>query len=473
MMEKAQGSSATSSRGRWYGRVPAAIPLLFGLGFGAAVPLAAQISLTIYNDGRVLVRRVVPVDLPRGASVQRLTLGALDPATLFSSDSGVVIGGVSYDGAVDQMSALRRAVGRRLLFRAGGVSDTVSAVVLGVDPERYQLPDGTVSFSPPGVPRFPVDLVVVDPVTTLSLRSSGARKELRLGYFSAGAQWQASYQVLLGAGPARVSGLAVLRSESLKADNAEVQLLAGTVGRAVAGAPPPRPMMAVSKVAGEEGALAEEKVGEFHLYSLPGRVSLLPGITTSVALFEPAMVKSEKSYVVRGQLPYWGGLPQYGEETEIPVTISYLLSRPRKTELGDRPLPGGVVRIYQADSAGRPQLVGETSIGHTPAGEDLRLEAGQAFDFKARRVQTFYQTRRDSVSAGYWRTSATAEYQVTLSNASDSAATINVLEERGGEWSVLSSSVPAEKLSSTVTRFRVPVPAAGRAVLKYRVKVIW
>jgi hypothetical protein len=185
------------------------------------------------------------------------------------------------------------------------------------------------------------------------------------------------------------------------------------------------------------------------------------------------MVKSEKSYVVRGQLPYWGGLPQYGEETEIPVTISYLLSRPRKTELGDRPLPGGVVRIYQADSAGRPQLVGETSIGHTPAGEDLRLEAGQAFDFKARRVQTFYQTRRDSVSAGYWRTSATAEYQVTLSNASDSAATINVLEERGGEWSVLSSSVPAEKLSSTVTRFRVPVPAAGRAVLKYRVKVIW
>jgi hypothetical protein len=72
-----------------------------------------------------------------------------------------------------------------------------------------------------------------------------------------------------------------------------------------------------------------------------------------------------------------------------------------------------------------------------------------------------------------WQTSATADYKVTLTNASDSSAVIDVLEERGGEWSVLSSTVAATKLSSTRTRFRVPVPARGTAVLKYRVKVIW
>jgi hypothetical protein len=50
---------------------------------------------------------------------------------------------------------------------------------------------------------------------------------------------------------------------------------------------------------------------------------------------------------------------------------------------------------------------------------------------------------------------------------------MDVLEERGGEWSVLQSSLPAEKLSSTRTRFRVPVPAGGEATLTYRVRVVW
>ena len=111
-------------------------------------------------------------------------------------------------------------------------------------------------------------------------------------------------------------------------------------------------------------------------------------------------------------VPWWGILPQQGDETEAPVEVIYTLKRPRKTEFGDRPLPGGVARLFQADSAGRAQLVGEASMDHTPAGEDLRLSAGTAFDLTARRVQTTYVTRRDSTKAG-WRTLATADYRVT------------------------------------------------------------
>jgi hypothetical protein len=172
-------------------------------------------------------------------------------------------------------------------------------------------------------------------------------------------------------------------------------------------------------------------------------------------------------------VPYWGILPQQGEETEVPVEVSYTLKRPHKSEFGDRPLPGGVARMYRPDSAGRPQLVGEASIEHTPAGRDLRLDAGVAFDLTARRVQTSYVTRRDSTGAHGVRTVATAEYRVTLRNATDSAATVDVIEERAGEWSVLSSSVPAEKLSSTRTRFRTTVPARGEATVTYRLRIVW
>jgi hypothetical protein len=183
-------------------------------------------------------------------------------------------------------------------------------------------------------------------------------------------------------------------------------------------------------------------------------------------------VAYQRNYVVRGLIPYWGYLPQQGEETEAPVEVSYTLKRPRKTGFGDRPLPGGVARLFQPDSAGRQQLVGEAAMDHTPAGEDLRLAAGTAFDLTARRVQTTYVTRRDSSQAGV-RTIATADYRVTIRNATDSAATVDVHEERGGEWAVVSSSVPGEKLSSTLTRFRVTVPARGEGRLTYRVRIVW
>jgi hypothetical protein len=62
---------------------------------------------------------------------------------------------------------------------------------------------------------------------------------------------------------------------------------------------------------------------------------------------------------------------------------------------------------------------------------------------------------------------------VTLSNAGDGAATVEVVEVRGGEWSIVSSSVKPEKVSSTRTSFKVSVPARGKATLTYRVRVIW
>lgn len=450
------------------------------LALTAAAPLRAQAppqsSLTIYNDGRVLMRRSVPVKVPKGSSTQRVVLGAVDPASIFPLDSAVTITGLTYDGAVDEASVLRRSVGRRVVFRLPESNDTLSALVLGVDPLRLQLPDGRVSFTAPGAALYPADVVVAEPAFSLGLESAKALDRLRLGYFTTGALWHASYQVLLGAAQARVTGSAVVDSRSLRVEDAEVQLLAGSVGTAREPVPPPIPLQARAAAADEmrkENAFAgEQRVGEFHVYSLPGRLSLLPGLTTTVALFEPADVKYEREYVVHGAVPWWGFLPQQGEETEVPVEVAYTLKRPRKTELGDRPLPAGMVRLYQPDSAGRAQLVGEAAMDHTPAGEDLRLSAGTAFDLTARRVQTTYATRRDSTRAG-WRTLATADYRVTVRNATDSAVEVAVQEERAGEWSVLQSSVKPEKISSTITRFRVRVPARGETVLTYRVRLVW
>lgn len=439
-------------------------------------PLMAQspaTSLTLYNDGRVLVRRLVSLDLKKGESTQLVPLGEVDPATLFTLDSGVTLLGTRYDAAVDESRALNRAIGKTITFQVG--KEIVSAEVLGVNPERYRLTDGTITFQRPGSPRFPAELVSLQPTLSLSLAADRARKELRLGYFTQGGGWGASYQVILGGATARITGAAVVNGGPLRVQDAELQLLAGQVNVAA----PQRDRyrleerMVANAAMSMDAKMGEQKVGEFHLYTLPGRVSLEPGVITTVALFPAADAKTTKTYQVHGQIPWWGGLPQNGDEAEEPVNVVYTVVRARKTDFGDRPIPAGVVRLFEPDSAGRLQLVGEAGTDHTPAGEDLRLNAGTAFDLTAKRIQTTYATRRDTTVAGVNRTIATADYKVTLTNAGTEPATVEVLEERGGEWSVVSSSIKAEKLSSTRTRFRVLVPAAGKATLTYRVRVIW
>ena len=440
------------------------------LALGSVTLLSAQTGLTIYQDGRVLVRRTLPLPLPLGVSSQRLALGQLDPASLFTLDPEVTLAGAAYDDAVDERSTMRRAVGRTLTFDTGaapGAPQTVEAEVLGVDPERFRLPGGEISFTRPGRPRYPADLVQLAATTTATVRAARARDGLGLGFFTGGASWQAAYQAVLAPTGARVSGLALISSSTLAAEDAEIQLLAGQVGQAKAGGVRPM-LMAAREAADMAGAPSEEAVGEAHLYSLAARLTLQPGTSAATMLFEPTTTPWERSLMVRGQVPWVGPLVQYGDEGEVPVEVSYLLKRPRSGGFGELPLPGGIWRLYQADASGRLQLIGESSAGHTAPGSDLHLSAGQAFDLTATRLQTDYSTRRDSS-----RTVAMAGYRVTVSNARDSSATVDVLEERRGEWSVLESSVPGEKLSSTRTRFRLRVPARGETVLTYRVRVVW
>jgi hypothetical protein len=156
-----------------------------------------------------------------------------------------------------------------------------------------------------------------------------------------------------------------------------------------------------------QGPAEEQQIGEAHLYTIPGKLSLEPGVTASVSLFDPATAPWERAYVVRGQIPYYGMLPQFGnEEAAVPVEVWYTLKRTAKTPFGDLPLPGGIYRLYQGDDAGRLQLIGESSAGHTAPGRDVRLAAGSAFDLTAKRVQATYSTRRDSL-----RTIATADFR--------------------------------------------------------------
>ena len=444
------------------------------------VPLAGQTSLSIYSDGRVVVRRSLAQPLDKGRNTLNLKLDALDPATLFSPDTAVALVSTVLRPATDQGTALARAVGQTIAFvraRPAGGSDTVRATVIRTDPAQYRLPDGRFLLSAPGEPLFPADLIRTAPEVAVTLDASRQRPRTDLtSVLTSAAQWEAVYQVVLMSAGCQVSGTATITSQTLRADSAEVQLVAGSINRARTG---PRPQFYVRagamKVAAEEApaAASEEAVGETHVYLLPTRVSLEPGTPVTSALFPRAAAAYTQEYVVPGVLPWRGFLGQSpGEADRVPVQVWYTLKHARGTAFGDRPLPGGTVQLYRADSAGRLQLVGEAWSEHTAPGRDLRVQSGDAFDITAERVQTDYnQEPIPPAKRGLPpRQRVTASYRVTVSNAKSEAVTVDVREARFGVWRVTDSSVPAEKLSATEVRFRIAVPAGGDATLTYSVQ---
>ena len=98
-----------------------------------AMPVAAQQSVTIYSDGRILMRSTVPSQVPSGNSTHRVSAGFLDAGSVFSLDSAVAIMGASYDAAVDEANTLRRAIGRKLVFETYTIPVLFGVVI---SPER-------------------------------------------------------------------------------------------------------------------------------------------------------------------------------------------------------------------------------------------------------------------------------------------------------------------------------------------------
>lgn len=104
---------------------------------------------------------------------------------------------------------------------------------------------------------------------------------------------------------------------------------------------------------------------------------------------------------------------------DAPVSVLLEVENSEAKGLG-RPLPGGTVRVLAPDAGGALRLAGEDIIGHTPRDE-----------------------------------------------------TVRVIESVPGDWRLLRSSLPGQKVDATTLRFEVPVPAGGESTLTYRVRSRW
>ncbi len=132
-----------------------------------------------------------------------------------------------------------------------------------------------------------------------------------------------------------------------------------------------------------------------------------------------------------------------------------------------------IIEVTDASGLVTQSAAATARLDHTAPGQELRLQSGEAFDVTAERAQTDYtQEQLAPPRRGLApRQRVTATFRVTVTNAKPDAVTVDVREARVGTWRVTDSSLPAEKLSASEVRFRVPVPAKGDATLTYTIQV--
>lgn len=437
------------------------------------------VAVTVYNDGRGLVREERQLTLPAGESelrfmdvAEKIEAATVKVSVLEGGPLAVHEQNYEYD-LLSPEKLLEKFVGQTLTLvvqrwkDSSTVEDEVPARLLSTNNGTVWEMGGHIVSNPayarivyPSVP----DNLIAKPTLVWLVDAAGAgRRTLEAAYLTGGMSWRADYVLALDAAEERagLQGWVTIDNQSGAAyQDALLKLVAGDVHQVTEEAPKGRELaMQAARPAAQ--AMREEALFEYHLYSLPRLTTLKQNQTKQVQLLDAPRIDVDKEYLLRGGGGYFR-VPWRINDPREKVQVFLRFRNSQAAGLG-LALPKGIVRVYKRDSAGSPQFIGEDRIDHTPKDEEIRLELGNAFDVTAERRQTDFNRVADNVFE--------SAYEIKIRNHKDVAVGVRVVEPVGGDWSMLQNSHPFKKSAAFEAEFLVPVPAGQEAALTYRVRV--
>jgi hypothetical protein len=444
-----------------------------------------DLAVTVYNSDIALIRDVRDLQLPRGTFDLRFMdiAATVNPATVHfrsltePSRVNVLEQNYEYD-LLEPDKLLRKYVGRdvtlvrrhtengqtreedvkaRLLsYNNAPVWQIGSEIITGLSADHIKFPE------------LPGNLYT-HPTLIWTLDNAGAaRHRVEASYLASKLSWSADYVLTVGRDDraADLDGWVTLGNASgTSFRNAKLQLVAGELNRV-------RDVLSKAMnydarrapAAAAEAMMAQESFSDYHLYTLGRKTTINNSETKQVSMLSGTGVPIRKRYVVDGQAFYYRNGQHPGAPIKDVVQVYYQFKNEERGGLG-MPMPAGVVRVYQADSKGGTQFVGEDRITHTPKDEELNLKIGSAFDVICERNQIDFEKIASNVYE--------LEYEITLRNHKATPVTVEVNEPIGGTWKMVRSSHEWKKSAAWAAAFSVPVAADGSTVLKYRVRVTY
>ncbi|MGH6932655.1 MAG: DUF4139 domain-containing protein [Dongiaceae bacterium] len=302
------------------------------------------------------------------------------------------------------------------------------------------------------------------PTLVLQVQNDSAtEQEIEISYLTGGLGWKADYVAELDAEETKMdlSGWVTLTNTSGSSyEKATLQLVAGDVNQVQPAMEKQMEMMATDGMVRAAPAMVEESLFEYHLYTLGRPTTIGENQTKQVSLLTGAGVPVKKDYrFVNISQAY--NYPA-GELARVNASVRLSFDNKESDHLGV-PLPKGIVRVYKNDASGQAIFVGEDAIDHTPKGETVHLTIGQAFDVTAQPKQTEFEQLSDRVFE--------STFEIELKNAKKEAVTVTVAEQFPAEWKILDESHPHEKTTAFQAEWNVPIPAEGKTVLTYKVRI--
>lgn len=455
----------------------------FALALLLAAPAVAQqveegpggpdrVSLTVYNQNIALVEDVRNLNVPAGRSRQEFpgVSASIRPETVGLSGRGLSVVEQNFDyDLLTPGKLMESAVGNEIgIVRTNpgsGAQSTERARVLAANQGVVlQIGDRIEVLRDDGVPtRVIFDRVPQNlrprPTLSVTLDAEGAgRRETTLSYLTSGLTWKADYVARFDekAGKLDLTGWVTLTNNSgATFSNAQTRVVAGDVNLINQGGYNPRPPVRVSNTRGNgtqsggQGALAD-----VYVYPLPETVTVANNQTKQVGLIDAAGVPATKRYlrVVDGF---------YSAEEPVAAEVGVIFANGSGNAA--RALPAGVIRVYVKDEAGEPRFIGESQVDHSPAGSEIVVTTGDAFDVtvQPRLVSSERVSKR---LVDYFRTRYAMEY--TVRNARPEPVTVEVRQRGlGRDTELTDQSIEGEMRDARTVVWRVPVPANGETKL--------
>ena len=444
-----------------------------------------DLAVTVYNSNLALVRDVRQLELPSGTFDLNFEdiAATVNPATVhfrsLTEPARVRVLEQNYEyDLLEPDKLLRKYVGRDVTLvrtrQEAGTSreEQVTARLLSYNNAPVWRIGNQIVTGYSGerilFPELPANLHV-RPTLIWSLDNGGAtRHRVEASYLAGQLSWNADYVLTVARDDrtADLDGWVTVKNGSGTAfTNASLQLVAGDLNRVRQSFDRGLVDEAKSMLRAEAAApMAQEAFSDYHLYTVGRKTSINNNETKQISMLTGTAFPVIKRYVVNGQAHYYRNAQYPGAPIKDVVQVFYQLKNEERGGLG-MPMPQGTVRVYQADSRGGLQFVGEDRIGHTPKDETLNLKIGNAFDVIAERKQMDFQKIATNVYE--------FEYEITVRNHKTTPVTVEVNEPIGGTWRVLQSSHQLTKTDAFAAQAHLTVPSDGQTVLRYRVRVTY
>jgi hypothetical protein len=437
-------------------------------------------ELTVYNQNLALVKDIRKINLKKGVNIIEFkdTPAQIDPTSVIFKDltypdTEIIEQKYEYD-LVNSSKLLEKYIDKQITVQVNEGQTTKEYTGKLLAGSNFgalvmETKDGIITlntYSKITYPELPNGLITKPTLVWKAYTEKEGERNTETIYLTSGLNWRVDYIAVANNEDTKLdfAGWATIDNKSgTSYPDTTLKLVAGEINKIEQTTKDMYPKMYTSESKmGTTSPFVNEKFFEYYLYTLDKKTDIGNNETKQISLLNSNNVNVKKEFVYEPSKNYYYYNYYNNNSDKKQVEVKLIMKNTKSEGLGI-PLPKGIVRVYKKDSTGKLQFIGEDEINHTKTEDEIELSIGNAFDVTGERIQENVEETRNLIRR--------ESYRITLENQKDQEITVKVKERAYNlNWTIIKTSMPFEKKSSTEFYYYVKVPAKGKAEITYTIE---